>query len=242
MKKGQIVLFVVVLLTITLIIVTSVMTRSLTSIKNTNVNTDSTRAFNAAESGLEELLNRTDLAAIAGNGTNYDITSVDPSTFTERKYTAERVESGYFQTSDALAKDTALQIEFNQLPSGVSVDFSGSSCLLLAAISPGGIVNRELFCGSGSGGVLQNATSCNSDCSITFTPAGAGTYILLAKVLVADSTVRVDATNFDTVSNTRNIRGKSWATTKSGVKKELEAVTKTTKDIYPVFDYALYLR
>jgi Tfp pilus assembly protein PilX len=249
MKKAQIVLFVLVLLLISLIIVSSIMQRSLTGSKTNTVNTDATRAFNAAESGIDELLNKSlaDLTMIAdSNGTSLQtIQSVDSAQFSERQYTAEWSESGEFNTPNALAKDALLQINFHTYPANTRVNFTSSSCLLLTAISLNGTVNRRLYCGSGAGGI-QNASSCNNtsggNCTVPFVNTGAGTYILLIKVLVANTTVRVRANNFDNISDTRNIRGKSWAMTKSGVRKEIEAVTKTTKDIYPVFDYALYIR
>jgi hypothetical protein len=251
MKKAQIVLFVMVLLVISLIVVSSLTQRALTGRRTNNVNTDASRAFNAAESGIDELFNKSlsDLTIIANsNGTDLQpIKSVDGAQFSERQYTAEWADSGEFNTPDALAKDAILQIDFNAVPSGVNVDFSNnSSCLLLSAISPSslaypsGVVQRQLYCGSG--GLLQDAVIRNNACGIPFTSTGAGTYILLAKVLAASTNITVHATNFDTISKTRNVRGKSWAMTNSGVKKEIEAVTKTTKDIYPVFDYALYIR
>lgn len=256
MKKGQIVLFVIVLLTISLIIVTSVMTRSLTSIKNTTVNTDSARAFNAAESGIEELLNRTDLATIAGNGQTYDTLSVDPATFSERNYKAEFTDAGFFETREEVAKDTVLQIEFNSDPGNMTRSyFKSDACLLISLITASGEVRRMLVCPYGEtriAGVqyLPSDNNCGSDpiCDSYYNAVTAidnppfNPKIILIKPLLASTKIKIMSDTYPASFKTKNITGSAWAKTNSGVKKELEAVTKTTKDIYPVFDYALYLR
>ncbi len=254
MKKGQVVLFVIIIITITLIIVTSVLNRTLTGIKTTNVNTDSKRSFNAAETGLEELLNRSDLGTFAGSGSTADIQSVDPSLFSERKYSAAYTDNGYFETSTPVAKDDELMIEFNSAPSNdLRVNFQQPACVLVAALGTNGAIARYFVCGVDNAAFSNetiNATNCDSPAtyngctpsnSLVF-PAGSTPYAILIKILNNSSKIRITATNYATSFKTKNITGTVWAITKSGVKTQLEVKTKTTKDSYPVFDYALYLR
>lgn len=255
MKKGQIVLFVIVLLTITLIIISSAVTRTLTGIKNNSINTDSTRAFNAAEAGIDELLKRSDLASLAG-GSAVNINSVDKSTFSEAKYQVENADPGYF---GLISKDTVLQVEFASDPTTLRVNYSSDACLELSFYSTTNTVTRRIICGK-EPALIQRAelgndippdcdfssfpstfNATNTSCkNIPFTITSADT--LLIKVLGADSEIKLSADNYDTSFNTKPIKATAWATTKSGVKKEVQVITKTTNDIFPVFDNALYIR
>lgn len=256
MKKGQIVLFVIVLLTIALIIISAAVSRTLVNVKNNNINTDSTRAFNAAESGIDELLKRGDLAAIAGNGTQYNINSVDKSTFNEAKYQVENVDSGYF---GLISKDTSLQIEFASDPDDMRINYSSDACLELSLYSNVNNVNtvaRRIICGSNVGTSVQNAETGNDDtCDWSSFPASyansatsckyipfTSANLLLIKVLKDDSEIKLVADNYQDSFATKPIKATSWATTKSGVRKEVQISTKTTNDIFPVFDNALYIR
>lgn len=255
MKKGQVVLFVVIILTVMLIIVTSVVNRTLISVKNTTINTDSSRAFNAAEAGIEELLNRSDLSTFAGSGEVADITSLDPSNFSERKYSAVYSNLGYFETKDEAVKDTAFMIEFNAStpPQNLRVNFVNPACVLISAIGTNGSASRYFVCGENRANFSGETVSA-SGCAAGYdgcTAAGlidfgsATPYALIVKVLNASSRIRVtvdNEANYNASFKTKNITGTAWAVTRGGVKKQIEVQTKTTKDVYPVFDYALYLR
>lgn len=264
-KKGQVVLFVIIVLTISLIIVVSVVNRSLVGQRETNVNTDSTRAFNAADSGIDELLNR-DLAAIAGNGTDYSNNNVDPTFFSQSssKYRVDLDSNNYLETKEEILKDTVLQIDYNFPPTynqNEIVIFNKNACLLLSAYNAAGDVRRLFVCGKDQPDIQDDMGTtdsvCNDSpyCQTTDSVFNAATGFdsafdttlftirtLLIKVLVADTKIRMTADNYAQAFKTKNIVGKSWATTKSGVKKEIWVETKTTKDIYPVLDYALYVR
>lgn len=253
MKKGQIVLFVIVLLAITLIIISSAVTRTLTGIKNNNINTDSTRAFNAAEAGIDELLKRSDLSSLAG-GSAVNINSVDKSTFSEAKYKVENSDPGYF---GLISKDTSLQVEFNLTPTNLRLYIDSSACVLLSFYDTNSVIARRAICGSTvlaenkindaeSTGVAVCAASAFGTTVCTaidnFPPTGQPAKMLLIKVLSDDSHIQLSADNYDTSFNTKPIKATAWATTKSGVKKEVQVITKTTNDIFPVFDNALYIR
>ncbi len=246
LKKGQIVLFVIIILLISIIIVTSVVSRTLTGIKTSTINTDSTRAFNAAESGMEELLSRSssDLANLAHQGpTPIDIKSVNPSTFSEIKYQAEALA---YETPDIMAKDSLLQFDFSGTPTGnLTVNFNDPACVLISAISTTGNVVRTLTCSNDKPnfeGEAWSSETCSPYNGCTANIATIGTLrTVIIKILNSSTKIRIVASDYSTF-DTIFIKGTSWATTKSGVKKEIEVVTKTTKDIFPVFDYALYIK
>lgn len=253
MKKGQIVLFVIVLLTISLIIISSAVSRTLVGIKNNNINTDSTRAFNAAEAGIDELLKRSDLASLAA-GAVQNTSSVDRSSFTEASYKIENSDPGYF---GLISEDTVLQIEFNSNPTNLKLYIDSSACVLLSFYDTNSVVARRAICGTAVPVAKQinnygstDATACvisafgTTVCTIinNFPATGQPAKMLLIKVLSDDSHIQLSATNYDTSFNTKPIKATAWATTKSGVKKEVQVITKTTNDIFPVFDNALYIR
>lgn len=254
-KKGQVILFVIIILTISLIIISSVVSRSLTGQRNTSINTDSSRAFNAAESGIDELLSRSDLATIATGGQSQEISSIDKSLFSDSKYKAEEVNPGFF---GLIPKNTLLQVEFSATPTNLTIYFDSTACVLLSFYDTTSVVSRRVICSNGispnpingSDGIAVSP-SCTSplfpaSCATTVigfpVTAGQSARTLLIKVLIADSNLQLAATDMSTTFLTKNILGSSWAETKTGVRKEIQVNTKTTKDIYPVFDYALYIR
>lgn len=246
-KKGQIVLFVIILLVISVIIVSSAVSRSLTGSKTTTINTDSSRAFNAAESGIEELLNKSpsELAHLAHDGpTPYDIQSVDPSSFSEQEY---QVEELAYETPDVVAQDSLLQFDFSGDPADLQVLFDNiQACVLVSAISSTGSVSRSLTCGQDPDNKFNNedtATPCGSYYCTDFISYTSSLETVLIKILSASTKIKL-TTSDDVYSMflTTFIKGTSSATTKSGVKKKIEVTTKTTKDIFPVFDYALYIK
>jgi len=253
-KKGQVVLFIVILITISLIIATSIVTRSLTGQRNITLNTDSARAFSAAESGIDELLNRGDLAQIAGpQPTPHDISAVDRSLFSLANYDVTESNPGYF---GLISKDSLVQVDFSEdltkNPTNLKIYFGTDACVLLSFINQSYVVSRRILCGNAvpsttitdseglaatNNCLIFGGLTCSSE-SIPFVSART----LLVKVLVADSKLGFSANNLSLSFLTKNIIATSRAETKSGVKKEIQVSTKTTKDIYPVFDYALYIR
>lgn len=247
-KKGQVILFVIIILTISLIIISSVVSRSLTGQRNTSINTDSSRAFNAAESGIDELLSRSDLATIATGGQSQEISSVDKSLFSDSKYKAEEVSPGFF---GLIPKNTLVQVEFSATPTNLTIYFDPTACVLLSFYDTNAVVTRRIICGSGAASSINGSEALGTGCSLSafgstncsdipFTTGQAR--MLLVKILVSNSNLQLAASDYASTFLTKNIVGTSWAETKSGVRKEIQVNTKTTKDIYPVFDYALYIR
>jgi hypothetical protein len=259
MKKGQVVLFVIVVLTVVIIIISSLVERSLTGQKNTSINTDSSRAFNAAEAGIDELLSRSDLAAIAiqNNSETYQTKAIDRTFFSDAHYSATSTNPGYFGT---ISQNSLLQINFDpSFASSLNVFMDSTACSVMslysyANASPSTFyVNRYFVCGATSGfpinGYLPTET-CSSqsaflttDCTKILVPAGQIAKMLTISVLVDSSKVDVQPENGDYSSFlTKAVTGDAFAKTNSGVQKEIQVNTKTTKDIYPVFDHVLYIR
>lgn len=248
-KKGQAVLFIIIILAVSLIIVSSIASRSLTGVKSTNFNTDASRAFNAAESGIDELLSNYDLGAIIGSGPR-DTQSVDKTLISEAKYQADELNPGYY---GKIAKDVLMQVEFTSIPpQDLKIYFDNNSCVLLSFYNTNNDVSRRVLCGTGATGMVVDSDNASEVCpasafgttfcrSIDSFPSGTPK-MLLVKVLVNDSRIQLSASNYDVSFRTKIIDGSSWAQTKTNVRKEIQVKTKTTRDIYPVFDYALYLR
>jgi hypothetical protein len=253
LKKGQVVLFVIVVLTVAIIIASSIIERSLTGQRNIGINTDSSRAFNAAEAGIDELLKRTDLAQ-AGV---YNTQSVDRSFFTQANYTITSTNPGYF---GVISKDSLVQIEFGANPQNLRIYLDPTACAVISLYSspPASSVysvKRNFLCGDlvlGSDRIngseyfancagIPSSFGSGSCLFLNFT-AGQNAKMLTARILKSDSRVEFQADNFASSFLTKSIVGDSTALTISGVKKEIQIETKTTKDIYSVFDHVLYIR
>ena len=253
-KKGQVILFVIVIITVALIITSSIVTRSLTGVRTTSVNTDSDRALNTAEAGIEELLNKSPSELIALIGSNKDISVQDKNLFNEAKFKVENATGTYLQTPSSVPEDTILQVEFSGNPGNLQVHFQGDACVVVSAYNTVGNVSRTFTCPAASGTVsgsgyssATQAVACPTfdsityaHCTPTFSISGTPAMILI-KILGASSPIRVSAGDF-AAFKTKYIKGTSWAVTKTNVRKEVEVTTKTTKDPFPVFDYALYIK
>lgn len=262
MKKSQIILFVLVIIAIGLIVASSMASRVLIGTRTTQVNTDSSRAFSAAESGIEEILNKSDLASlISGNGSYTASSIVDKSIIQDAGYRIDAVNSGFYETSSPLEANSIVQIEFtgSVAPANVRVFTENqNSCLYLSAIKNSGEITRYFYCAnsvSRTNSIPENYTLASSDCSVigastTYNmcvPNGAinltvDTKYLLVQLLGQSGKVLVSAANFAEASKTKNIKVKSYAVTKTGVKREIEVLTKTTRDILPILNYAVFIK
>jgi hypothetical protein len=257
-KKAQVVLFVIVILTIVVIIVSSIVDRSLTGQRNTGINTDSSRAFNAAEAGIDELLSRTDLSSLQ-TGQPYPIRSVDPNFFVQdaTNYTITSIHPGYF---GVIPQNSLLQVEFNSTPTALKIYFEPTSCVEVSMYSYDSAsptvyyVKRSFICEENVVGDKINNSELMTDpcplssfntarCYLLTFESGQIAKMLTVRVLKADSQIELTTTDANYGSfATKALTADSSALTKSGVKKEIQVETKTTKDIYSVFDHVLYIR
>lgn len=242
-KKGQVLLLVTIIMLIGVVIVSSIASRSLTGTKTAIVNTDSNRALNAAETGIEEALNQ-DLSALIGEPAQV-IHGVDKSIVPTAGYTVTELAT---ETPIAIPEDGLIQFEFDPASTDtIRVRYENPACLEISLYDEDNNVTRQLVCGNGVSDIANEdqddtcSTGGYDHCvrlDLSATASGTTT-LLLIKVLNAST--RIALVGAGDLS-TQFVQADSYAVTNTNVRREVQVTTKTTKDVFPVFDYALYIK
>lgn len=216
----------------------SVMSRSLQDLKSTTTSDQSSRAFSAAEAGLEVAL-ATDLSATSGNVTinnvnvHYDVVAT-PNTFTA-----------------TITKDDVGQIELagNTNPITISWGDAGSGCNLADNGDPAMELNLYTYnVGSQVYGLKKYAYNPYNCSGNDFSVAGAGSgfrstvtitpsadaKLLRLKPIYNNATVQVTGT-----FGPQTYQITSKGTTTTGVARAVQ-IYKTKPALPPLFDYVLF--
>lgn len=259
-QRGQIVVFILLIALLALTVGLSVATRTLQDLKETAVSDQSSRAFAAAEAGIEEAL-RQDLSNLITAGGTGNLTS-QFSGFNDVSYqvSASGGGGGGFVSKGKVAKNDVFQVNLENadgsLYSGdLNVYWKASgendASLVLAFVTQTGAtygiskyaynsINRSngFTAGTCSGAYTLNinAKSYTFDCGITV-PVN-NSKILRMKPFYEDTTIAVVPGGSGSLpSQTYTIR--SEAETDGGVKRVIE-VTKSIPALPPIFDYVLF--
>ena len=250
MKKnsGQIVIFVLLIMLLALVVGLSVMSRTLVDLKSSSTSDQSSRAFTAAEAGIESALS-TDLSlnptgAITVNGIPVTYSAV--------------ANSGSFETDGPIAKDDVIQLDLtggngnfqvhwakgNEDSGGCNLSDNGNAAIEITLYNSDYTVNKFAYnprgCSSGQASSsndfdIANAPGAsNYRSKVVINPAG-NAKMARIKPLYKEASIMVTGGNLPPQSYEITSR----AVTANDVARVVQ-VTRSKPTLPPFFDYVLF--
>lgn len=257
MKKnsGQVAVFVLLVMLLGLSVGLSVMSRTLQDLKSTTTSDQSSRAFTAAEAGIEAALNTNSSGSVTVN--NIPVT-----------YTVTPQSANSYSTSGAIGKDDVAQIDLGtNYPAGNTINIYWSSrdnvseipsCDTVTPDNSPAALEVSLYIYNSVAGTYSmkkyayNPAGCAIDDSFTSStsgPIGTGGFYSQVTTLSVDqytrfvrfrplyhaATIKVTGTSFPSQASQIT----SYATTSGQVSRAVQ-ITKVNSSLPPIFDYVLF--
>ena len=229
-QSGQIILIVLLIMVVLLTIGLALVVRSVTDIRISTETKESTRAFSAAEAGIEEALRQTSLAGWSLSEEIGDV-SVEVSV----------TETNAFETT--IGVDETAEVNLNGYSNKIKVSLNtDNAALIIALITPKGPNDYQIQRWALKKG--NDWTDCKpaeftSGSSVTISvPSGAGEKALRIRALCGDTNVEVEALEGATLP-AQSYLIRSQATGEGGESRAVEVI-KYLPALPAIFDFVLF--